>query len=244
MATAHGGGQPVIVFDLGGTWWRSAVLAADGTLTDRDRHAAVTRARTGSNPATLRDLMVEYLLDRARYLVLQRPEVRVVGISIGAATNGHTGQILASAPLWGDCTDPYDLRAVLALAEPGLKWWVVNDVTSLALAITANRQINECDLRTITAVTVSSGIAARTVDVSSGEVLLDRQHGIQGEIGHLPSLAPAPAGIELPVCDCGAVGHVSAVAAGNAIDRYLSQLAGILGGCSSFVGTVDHVVSW
>ncbi len=64
-------------------------------------------------------------------------------------------------------------------------WWVVNDVTSLALAIAAISRVGDSGLRRITAVTVSSGIAARTIDVASGEVLLDRAHGVQGEIGHL-----------------------------------------------------------
>jgi len=228
MRAAHGDGAPVIMFDLGGTWWRSAMAAPDGTFADLQRQAAVTKAITGSNAATLRALMVQFLLDRARQLATRSPGARSVGISIGAAINGHSGQILASAPLWGDCTDPYDLRATLAAAEPGLQWHVINDVTALALALCANERIRGGDLQRITAVTVSSGIAARTIDVRSGEVLLDRRHGIQGEIGHLPSLAPAPMGSELLVCDCGASGHVSAVASGTAIDRMLSQFAGIL----------------
>ncbi|MBF6333200.1 ROK family protein [Nocardia transvalensis] len=234
--------RPVIVFDLGGTWWRSAILTTDNRLADQDQHEAVTKARTGSNAATLRDLMVKYLLGTTRRLMERQPDLRTVGISIGAATNGHTGQVLASAPLWGDCTDPYDLRAALAGAAPGLDWWVVNDVTSLALAITARQDVRESGLRVITAVTVSSGIAARTVDVVSGEIPLDRQHGVQGEIGHLPALVTVLAGVDLPVCDCGAVGHVSAIAAGKAIERLLSQLAGILGiADDSETGAVSHL---
>ncbi len=221
-------GGSVIVFDLGGTWWRSAILTPDGTFAEWQRQAAVTKARTGSNAATLRELMVQFLLDRARQLAAQQPAIRDVGISLGAAVNGHSGQVLASAPMWGDNTDPYDLRAVLASAEPSLRWWVANDVTCLALAICANERVARSDLRALTAVTVSSGIGARTIDVRSGEVLLDRQHGMQGEIGHLPALTPAPLGVEPPLCHCGATGHVSAIAAGHAIEAMLAQFAGIL----------------
>ncbi|WP_280382762.1 ROK family protein [Nocardia wallacei] len=236
------GDRPVIVFDLGGTWWRSAVWSPDGALDVPDRHPAVTKARTGSNAATLRDLMVKFLLDRTRQLLDREPGVQEVGISIGAATNGHTGQVLASAPLWGDSTDRYDLAAALAAAEPSVRWWVVNDVTSLALAITASSRVGDSGLRRIAAVTVSSGIAARTIDVASGEVLLDRVHGVQGEIGHLPAVAAAPMGIEQPVCDCGAVGHVSSIAAGKAIERLLSQWANILGlGEEAEEGTVSYL---
>ncbi len=242
---------PVIVFDLGGTWWRSAILEPDGTLAERQRQAAVTKTRTGSNAATLRELMVQFLLDSARQFAAQHPAVRDVGISLGAAINGHSGQVLASAPMWGDCTDPYDLRAVLASAEPSLQWWIANDVTCLALAICANEQIASRDLQAITAVTVSSGIGSRTIDVRTGEVLLDRRHGMQGEIGHLPALTPAALGVEPPLCDCGAAGHVSAIAAGRSIEAMLSQFAGILdlgdatgdGGCSRLPMLRDAVAA-
>ncbi|MEU6559289.1 ROK family protein [Nocardia nova] len=219
----------MIVFDLGGTWWRSAVLAPDDSLINLTVHPAVTWARTGSNAATLRALMVKFLLDETRRLLERHADARSVGISLGAAINEHTGRVLASAPLWGDCTDPFDMRAELAAAQPDLQWWIINDVTSLALSIIAGEQARVRGLRAITAVTISSGIAARTIDVVSGEVQPDRRHGIQGEIGHLPAIVTAPARIEQPTCDCGAVGHVSALASGKAIERQLCQMADVLG---------------
>ncbi|MFQ6327057.1 ROK family protein [Nocardia sp. CWNU-33] len=229
MGNVAGDNRPVIVFDLGGTWWRLAILTPSGVLADHDRHPAVTKAGTGSNTATLRELMVQFLLAQTRRLLEIHPGVVDVGISIGATTNGHTGQILASAPLWGDSADPFDLRATLRENEPRTRWWVVNDVTSLALAITSRPEVRAMGVKIVAAVTVSSGIAARTIDVESGEVVLDRVHGIQGEIGHLPAVVSAPLSADLPVCDCGAVGHVSAIAAGKAIERQLAQLASILG---------------
>ncbi|MFD3510995.1 ROK family protein [Nocardia sp. NPDC058666] len=229
MGNVTDANRPVIVFDLGGTWWRCAVVSPAGELTDHDRHPAVTKAGTGSNTDSLRELMVQFLLAQTRRLLEIHPGASDVGISIGAATNGHTGQILASAPLWGDSADPFDLRAALRENEPRTRWWVVNDVTSLALAIAHRPAVRAMGVKTVAAVTVSSGIAARTIDVESGAVVLDRVHGIQGEIGHLPAVVTAQLSTDPPVCDCGAVGHVSAIAAGKAIDRRLAQLAGILG---------------
>ncbi|MEV6361390.1 ROK family protein [Nocardia asteroides] len=229
MSDEAGDNGSVIVFDLGGTWWRVAVVCVSGVLTDSDRHPAMTKAGTGSNTATLRELMVQFLLTQTRRLLGIHPGVVDVGISIGAATNGHTGQILASAPLWGDSADPFDLRAVLCENEPRIRWWVVNDVTSLAMAITRKPEVRAMNLRTVTAVTVSSGIAARTIDVESGQVVLDRVHGIQGEIGHLPAAITAPSSAEPLVCDCGALGHVSALSAGKAIERQLTQMASVVG---------------
>ncbi|MGW6120859.1 ROK family protein [Nocardia sp. NPDC055165] len=233
MRNVAGDSTPVIVFDLGGTWWRCAVVSPSGVLTDHDRHPAVTKAGTGSNTATLRELMVQFLLAQTRRLLEIHPGVADVGISIGAATNGHTGQILASAPLWGDSADPFDLRVVLRENESRARWWVVNDVTSLAMAIANRPEVRELGVKTVAAVTVSSGIAARTIDVESGEVVLDPVHGIQGEIGHLPAAVTATLSTDPPVCDCGAVGHVSAISAGKAIDRQLAQLASILGADST-----------
>ncbi|WP_405180813.1 ROK family protein [Nocardia sp. NBC_01377] len=221
---------PVIVFDLGGTWWRSAILNTDGVLFEVEIHPAVTRARTGSNAASLQELLIRHVLDRSRELAARQPDAVAVGISIGAATNGHTGQVLASAPLWGDCTDPVDLHAALSTAEPTLRWWIVNDLTSLAIAIASNPLVRERGPRFLTAVTVSSGIGARTINVETGWVDLDPVHGIQGEIGHLPSLTTASSlWGEPPVCDCAAVGHVAAISSGTAIDKQLAGLADVLG---------------
>ncbi|MFF3224123.1 ROK family protein [Nocardia suismassiliense] len=220
---------PILVFDLGGTGWRSAICSAHGDITDLNHHPAVTKANTGSNVATLREILVAHVLDRARELLSRRPEIRIVSISIGAAVNGHTGLVLASAPLWGDCIEPYDFHAELSAAEPGLQWCIANDLTCLALAIRARESVLSHGFRSITVVSVGSGIAARTIDVDSGELVLNPMHGIQGEIGHLPSLVTPPWGAELPVCDCGAVGHVAAISAGKAIERHLSQFAQILG---------------
>ncbi|MFF2085409.1 ROK family protein [Nocardia sp. NPDC058176] len=229
MSYGAGTGPALIVFDLGGTWWRSAVVSSSGALVDHERHPAVTKAGTGSNVATLRELMVQFLLTHTRRLLELHPDVTDVGISVGAATNGHTGQILASAPLWGDNADPFDLRATLCENDSPVRWWVVNDVTGLALAIANRPEVRAMGAKTVAAVTVSSGIAARTIDVESGQVVLDRVHGMQGEIGHLPAIAAVPPSGDLAVCDCGAAGHVSAIASGKAIDRQLAQLAGVVG---------------
>ncbi|MET9491147.1 ROK family protein [Nocardia sp. NPDC006630] len=222
--------EPVIVHDIGGTWWRSAIVDANGALTHPVRYPAVTRAGTGRHPSTLRELLVRYLLDRTWTLLARYPGVRRVGISLGAAINATTGQVMASAPLWGDALDPFDLRAVLTAAEPGLIWCVASDVTCLVVAIAAQGEVQAQGWRCLTGVTVSTGIAARTIDVASGVVLVDPIHGIQGEIGHLPALSPPPPGTvaaEL-ICDCGATGHIAAISSGAAIERNLAQLSSIL----------------
>ncbi|MCX4097927.1 ROK family protein [Nocardia sp. alder85J] len=220
---------PVIVFDIGGTSWRTARSAGTGILTGLAVQSAVTRSRTGAHAASLHEVMVAFLLRRVREIRESDPDISTVGISLGAATNGHTGHVLASAPLWGDYTQPFDLRAVLTAAEPGLDWCVVNDVTALALAITDTDTIRDSGLQVVTAVTVGSGIAARTIDVASGEPCLDRVYGMQGEIGHLPAVLVGGPGHDAPVCECGVAGHVSAFSSGKAIEAQLRQLAGVLG---------------
>ena len=72
-------------------------------------------------------------------------------------------------------------------------------------------------------VTISTGIAARTIDRVTRRIPFDAG-GLQGEIGHLPAVA-AFAGEPVTLdCDCGAPGHLSAYASGRGIAKMAQVL--------------------
>ncbi|MEV0766240.1 ROK family protein [Nocardia sp. NPDC050435] len=215
--------DPLIVADLGGTWWRTAILTDSDELVEIRRERAVTRNSTRSHPSTLRALMVRFLLDRVHALRAICPEARQVGISIGAAVDARSNLVLASAPLWGDYTEPWNLLAELRSAEPDLEWTLLQDLTALALAARADTDA-KAGWRCVSVVTVSSGIGARTIDLATGEFDWDSR-GLQGEIGHLPVPTRTPPA----VCDCGTIGHLAAYASGRALERDLAASAAALG---------------
>ncbi|MCE0447592.1 ROK family protein [Streptomyces tricolor] len=128
----------------------------------------------------------------------------------------HSGIVYASAPLWGEHSEPYDLRAALASRRPDVRWHIVNDVTAALLHAAAAS--SRSGHRKVLLATISSGIACRVIDQRQGRIPVDGC-GLQGEIGHLPAvaeLAGAPVALD---CDCGKTGHLAAYASGPGIAR-------------------------
>ncbi|MGC0417100.1 ROK family protein [Embleya sp. AB8] len=214
--------RPVVVFDLGGTWWRVGVYTGAAEVRVLRRDAAISRrTRPGPVPRLQRalvDFVVEHAMSAAR-----RYEADTVGISLGAALNGRTGRVLASAPLWGPRIAPWDLRAELAERAPELRWFVLNDVSALAYAILL-REFPTARVRRAAALTVSTGIACRTIDLRDGHIPLDPEHGLQGEIGHLPAHCELDGRTIHAECDCGARDHVASFASGPGIESLLRTL--------------------
>lgn len=214
------------VFDIGGTYFRSAVYQAPDHLSDLQRCPAISRAREASLTATqLQEGLVQYLSTQA-----SQYGVKEAAISLGAALNALTGQVYASAPLWGQEQGEYDLAAALAHAAPDVRWHIINDVSAVLIHYASQLAQHRRDLRKVMVITVSSGIACKTVDMRSGHMATDPL-GLQGEIGHLPchvpSLPMAYRGrLSLPDmrCDCGQTNHVAAFASGRGIERLMAVL--------------------
>ncbi|MFI1417027.1 ROK family protein [Streptomyces sp. NPDC020731] len=215
--------RPVAVFDLGGTWFRAGVLTGDGTVTGL-RRAPATGSRTG--PGTAADLqrrIVDWLVRTADEIRDARPEpVDTCAVSLGAAMNHRTGEVFGAAPLFGPVRTSWRPADELAARRPDVRWTVINDVSALAYALLADDSLGRRG--SAAAVTVSTGIAYRTVDLATGRVPVDRTYGLQGEIGHLPAqLAWEGRALTLP-CDCGADDHVSSYSSGRGIEQLLHRL--------------------
>ncbi|MBK0869279.1 ROK family protein [Saccharopolyspora sp. HNM0986] len=209
--------NPVAVVDVGGTRLRSATWTPRGGLRDRTEAASPGRYRDpDATPEQLRARLVQEICQA----VPARPDA-VAGVSVGAALDHRTGAVYASAPLWGDCTEPLDLLGELRAARPDVRWHVVNDVTAALLHAAASPVL--AAVRKVLLATISTGIACRVIDQRDGRIAVD-DCGLQGEIGHLPAHA-AMRGEPLRLrCDCGAPSHLAAFSSGPGIRRVAELL--------------------
>jgi 3-dehydroquinate synthetase/predicted NBD/HSP70 family sugar kinase len=181
----------------------------------------------GLSQAQLRRRLVDYVLGESLRLGGGSPDEPLpVSISVGAAVNGHTGVILGSGPLWGPGSEGFDLAKALSCARPDVRWSVINDVTALATYFASRPEYRHA--KKISVLTISTGIACRTIEVANRRVPLHPELGVQGEIGHIPIDFQAGGRVlDLP-CDCGGPSHLNAYCSGRGIPRVMARLASAL----------------
>lgn len=222
-----------ICFDIGGTSFRSGVLTADGNLQGVTSRPAISFVNEPLMSTTeLQEGLVDYLRNEAARLsaafMLRTPVT--ASVSMGAAMDSNTSMILDSGPLWGPRSAPFDLLHDLRERAPEFEWFAINDVS--AAVIHHANLLAKSGLRRVALVTVSTGIALRTFDLSTNSIPVDSVTGLQGEIGHLEvsfTIADAPLSL---TCDCGGIDHLNAFSSGRGIESivaYLSQR-----GCSDW----------
>ena len=81
--------EHVIVFDIGGTWFRSGIATPGGQLLATDRRNAINYKNTPHVAINaLQEALVDYLIEESSRLQAAFPEkeLRLVGISMGAAS--------------------------------------------------------------------------------------------------------------------------------------------------------------
>lgn len=200
----------ITVLDIGGTHIRCAQWSPEQGLGEVRSVPSPSFSRyTDASVSALQAMLVQAMADAV-------PPEGVVGVSFGAALDQRTGMVYASAPLWGAHTGSFDLLAELNEARPDVRWHVINDVTAALLHVASTPCAR--DLRKVLLMTVSTGIACRTIDQRTGEIPLDGC-GLQGEIGHLPATVTID-GVPVELrCDCGQRCHVAAFSSGPGISR-------------------------
>lgn len=226
MTTKHTA-RNIIVFDIGGTWFRSGIYTNEGKLI----YVSKQPARNYKNTAfeTMEELqckLVTYITEEVYRLKHKSPEKKLssIGISMGAALNAHNGYIFNSGPLWGPHCLPFNLREKIEKNIPAMDISIVNDVTAGLL-----REVTYLKKQYFTKVmliTISTGIACRIFDMQKTTIPVDKVYGIQGEIGHIPiRFNLKNQDIQLN-CDCGEKNHLNAFCSGRGMENIL-ELVGM-----------------
>lgn len=219
--------KQVIVFDIGGTWFRSGIINSNGNLIDIKKEKAVNYINTPHNKISeLHDALIDYLIKNTQiHLKKIKPtekNIVYVSVSIGAALNAHTGMIYSSGPLWGPNSVPLNLLSKLRDKCSQVKWIIVNDITAALLYFTTKFKHEE--ISKIGLLTISTGIGFRTFDKLKNRIPVERTYGLQGEIGHIPIRYYYRGNkIELK-CDCGEFNHLNAFCSGRGIEKVLCTI--------------------
>lgn len=209
---------PLIAFDVGGTWFRSATVSDDLDVREVRRTPAVS-VHTGASPQEAKGRILEYLtteVSRRR----GSADGAMAGISLGAAYNARAEVALGSGPLWGADEEPFDVLSQLRERSPTTEWYITNDVTAMALRAAMLPRLRS---QTFALITLSSGIGARLVLQPGATIPLDAIYGIQGEVGHLPVtvwIGDRPLSAR---CDCGGADHLASFISGRGLATCLEH---------------------
>ena len=193
-----------LVFDLGGTTMRAGRYDPSQDLLSRvERRATPNGAAAVASPERIYARVFEELEDLGRR-VFPNARPPVVSLAFPGPID-PAGNALAAPTVFGA-----RLRAGLPLRNDLTRRWpdarviVLNDLTAAGYRYLRNAREDFC------VVTISSGIGHKLfVD---GRPLIGRG-GRGGEIGHLRVDFSADA----PICDCGAPGHLAAVASARGV---------------------------
>ena len=189
--------------DLGGTNIRVALVDADGNISAR--HSTETLAREG------RDAVMNRLVDAFEHVASTRlPDVKGVGLSLASPVEPGTG-VMYNPPNLGK---EWHLYTPIPYLQERLNLPVQagNDATLAAIGEHAYGAGK--GLRNMVYMTVSTGIGGGVI--INGE-LYTGSSGFGGEIGHMTIDRNGP------MCNCGNVGCLEALASGAAVARMAQE---------------------
>lgn len=232
----------VLAFDLGGTWFRSALWAPDKGLTGCQQQPALSFVtHPGRSPAELLALLREHIAETVASYSRRYGPLAGVGVSLGAAIDGNSNLVLSAAPLFGPGEVGVDLAAALS-GDVGLPCLVLNDVTAALTDLISQQPPRDYGRSVL--VTVSTGIAGRTYDHVRQRIPLLQPGGVQGEIGHLQAVCAIDGEIVHLPCDCGGTDHLSSFSSGRGLLRLAQHVTGaelLPGEFADLVGRGDPV---
>ncbi len=196
--------QYVIAVDLGGTQLRVALCSTDCHMVLR--HAEPSRAHEGIQP------LVGRIIDGVRMMGAEAGWDRVagVGLSVPGPVDPRRGLILwaPNLPGWRDV--PLGEMLARAIERP---IFLGNDANLAALA--EQRYGAGQGQADMVYITVSTGIGGGII--SDGRLIVGRG-GLGAEVGHMTVEAHGP------LCNCGNIGCLEALASGTALARQGREL--------------------
>ena len=205
----------VVVFDVGGTYFRYNVLDDDGQLLEDIQRNKVEspnyESNSGLKPEKLTSLFIEKIVSSVKGIKERNPQVEIEGI--GVAFPGpvdSNGVVIAAPPLWSDLVKDYPLKKDLERILSH-KVFVLNDVSAGCWYYKDKVKSERFCL-----ITVSTGIGNKVFDAKHEEKIITLKNGFGGEIGHAFVNKDE---YDLP-CDCGARGHLSSISSGRGAEKF------------------------
>ena len=213
--------RPVVAIDLGGTKALAGVVEADGAV--RSRVWLPSRDLNG-RPAELLDRLAEGAAAAAAEAGVPFEAVGAIGLCVPGPLD-RSRSVVALAPNlgWVDLA----VREELEQRLPHKSVFLENDVRAAALSehkLGAGRGYDS-----MLAVFVGSGVGGGLVVHGR---LYHGAHGGAGEIGHMVVRAGGPR------CGCGRAGCLEAMAARDAVGRYVIQQ--VRHGCRTLLSEILH----
>jgi glucokinase len=198
--------SPVVAIDLGGTKALAGIVEANGTV--RSRVWLPSRDLYG-RPSDLLDRLADGTREAADQADMPLDAIEAVGICVPGPLDASRSVVAIAPNLgWADLA----VRAELERRLTGKSVFLENDVRAAALSehkLGAGRGHHA-----MLAVFVGSGVGGGLV--IDGR-LYHGAHGGAGEIGHMAIRAGGPR------CGCGRAGCLEAMAARDAVGRYVMQ---------------------
>lgn len=218
--------HPIIVFDIGGTWFRSGIYGEKNTLIKVSKKQAKNFKNTKYK--SIKELQYKLIIFIKKEIykfkkLFPHKKFKRVAISMGAALNSHNGFIYNSGPLWGPECKPFDMKSELKKAFPKYSFTIINDVSAAIMREAKQKKINKCSK--ILLITISTGIACRILDVRNNVIPVDKNFGLQGEIGHIPIEFYYEHKKINNLCDCGGINHLNAFCSGRGLIQLLKYIS-------------------
>ena len=203
----HAAGGPVLAVDLGGTQIRAALVTPDRVV--HGRRAAPTGDEDGVSATVARIAEVAAGV-RAEAAAAGLPEPIGAGISAPGPLDPWRGIVIGPPNLrgWRDVPLVEEVGGAL-----GLPTYLERDTNVAVMA--EWRYGAAAGAQNAIYITVSTGIGGGIV--ADGRPLVGQQ-GEAGEVGHLV------VAVDGPICGCGGIGHVEAIASGTALARQGEEL--------------------
>ncbi len=194
-----------LVFDLGGTFIRSAVALDDGRLYDVARER-IPNVFSGEGAASVYRRIVDMVSERVEGC--SRANIPLDGIVISFPGPIRNRRLALAAPTISGSYSPPDIASTIS-ERTNLPVHLVNDVSAAAWHIG-----ERIDVDRFLVLTISSGIGSKLYDRTSVARVID-EAPYAGEIGHV-TVDYSPDAV---LCDCGERGHLGAIASGRGAER-------------------------
>lgn len=231
--------QKILVFDIGGTYFRYAVVENERILESGKFSSPGFMSRTGKTGDELAEELLISILDIVKNMKSRFTDIYSMAVAMPGIVTGE-GIVVSAPPLWGTRVSNIPLREIL-YSRTGMRVHVFNDLCGTAFYYAGLPEFAG-GAEYLTLITLSTGIGSKTVDMKTNKLIMDSS-GRAGEIGHIVVDDSAHA---LP-CDCGGRGHLSSYLSGRGIVRLIRRMAGSqgIGGSSGWIDLSsddEHIV--